>query len=145
MIVIQAIHLQEKGGAPGYKMALYDFGDMLDGLDNLGVFVRFGKGHADKGAHIQPQRLGLHQQAGTGNDAIVFQALDTLMNGRSAHATFTGNLQIRHPGVLDQERKNFLIDGINLITGHNLQFIRKTFYSGYENKEFPYKLQITQL
>ena len=46
------------------------------------------------------------------------------MDSSTAHPAFAGNFQIRHPGIFDQERKNFLIDGIDLITWHNLQFIR---------------------
>ena len=64
--------------------------------------------------------IRLDEQAGPGDDPVRFQALDPLVDGRAGDAAFTGNLQERHPRVLDEEGQDFLIDLVDVISCHGI-------------------------
>ena len=118
MVVVQAVHFRKDGVAAGHEMAFHDLRDFLQVGDHFRIAGGFRQGDADVGAHVETEGLRLHEQAGTGDDAVGFQALDALMDGRAGDAAFTGDFQERHPRVLDEEGQNFLVDLVDVIRSH---------------------------
>ncbi len=142
MVVVQAVHFREDGVPSGYEMTLDDFGDFLELGDDFGVAGGLRQGDADVGAHIEAEGLRFHQQPGSGDHSVRFQTLDPLMDGGAGDAAFTGDLQEGHPGVLDKEGQDFLVDLVDVI-GSSHRTGRLLFQTNrYKIKKFFYKLFI---
>ena len=120
MVVVQAVHLGQDGIAAGHEMAFHNLRNLLQVGDHLRIAGGFRQGDADEGANVEAEGLRLNEQAGPGDDSVGFQALDPLVDGRAGDAAFTGDLQERHPCVLDEEGQDFLVDLVDVISCHGI-------------------------
>ena len=109
MVVVQAEEFGQDGVAAGDEMALYDFRDLLEICNYLGILCGVRKGDTHESTDVEAQGLGFHQKAGAGDDAVCLQPFDPLMNGCTGNTALTCNLQKRHAGVFNQEGKNLLV------------------------------------
>lgn len=120
MVIVEAIDFQQESGFASDEMAFYDFRYIPEGFHHFVVLICLRERNAHECAYVQSERLRFYKQAGAGDDAVILKPLDSLMDSSARHATLACDFQERHSGVINQEREDFLVDLINVITSHSL-------------------------
>ena len=63
MVVVKAINLDKKVVLSCYKVTLYNFGNVFERLDYLGVFIGLRQRDTYKCTHVQSEGLWLYKDA----------------------------------------------------------------------------------
>ena len=105
-------------------MALDDLLDFEQFRNDIAVHGASLQGQADEGAGGVTEHLGIHIVARSGNDAIVDETLDALMNCSTRYTTYLSHILAGNAGIVHHNFKNFFIKSVNLF--HEIKFLLTT-------------------
>ncbi len=99
VVVVAGVEFDEYVVLAGGEMTLDDLGYFFQGVDHVGERGWVAEENAYVGASLVSERGGVDQAFSALYYAVGGEALDALMYGGTAHATFAGDLKVGFAGV----------------------------------------------
>ena len=119
VVVVAGVYFQEHIILTGGIVAFYDFGNMLQFIDDLFELSRRLQVHTDVGARLEADSVGVEGKFRTFDDAEIGQFLHALVYGCSRYIAFTSHFQERNARVRCDKSQNFIIEIIQLMMSHS--------------------------